>query len=81
MNKITRKIKTRSRLLEIVNSMPNPIIKCHTFNLDGKSGGVPSISVEASNKDGVCIYIYRASGLIDVSSLILSLQGKGTKFD
>jgi len=51
---IIRHIKSFDRFLEIVESMPKPQARKSIVS----SGGEMFVSIEAANKDGICLYRY-----------------------
>ena len=67
---IVRNINSVYRMSEIIESMPRPIV---SFCKDEKSF-VPSMTTIALNEDGVCRYIYKSSGSIDIFNDKIQLE-------
>jgi len=61
---IYRNISRESRLFEILNSMPKPMIK-----MEITKEYVPKLKVEAINDGGVCLYKYQTSGNMSILEL------------
>jgi hypothetical protein len=61
---IIRNISNASRMIEIINSMREPIV---SLKEDSKSW-IPKMTITAINKDGVCKYIYKSAGLMDIAT-------------
>lgn len=59
-----RNISSLDRMIEIVNSMRQPMVEVGLFNFDGKNEGVPQLTIYATNSGGVYMYKYVQTGLI-----------------
>ncbi len=58
---IHREISKWARMVEVVNSMPEPEV-----TLRGTISPTPMLQIVAKNKDGICVYRYVASGTMSV---------------
>jgi len=56
-----REISKWDRMVEIVNSMPEPEVI-----LRGTISPTPMLQIVAKNRDGICVYRYIASGTMSV---------------
>jgi hypothetical protein len=59
---IIRNISSASRMIEIINSMRAPIVSMR----EDKQSWVPGMTVTAINENGICNYVYKSSGSMDV---------------
>lgn len=70
------RLKTRSRLFEVHNSMKTPVL---TYNRTTR--GVPEVKVKLINEGGVVEYTYCHSGLIGLETFVGELEGLMNKKD
>jgi hypothetical protein len=61
---IVRNVGSASRMIEIISSMRAPLVAVRDYIQDG----IPSMTVTAINENGVCNYVYKVSGTIEVAN-------------
>jgi hypothetical protein len=69
MKIIKRPVSRSARFLEVIESMPNPII-----TIEESTRGVPQIIYTAINKDGICLYRYVYMGLLGMKEFKQKVQ-------
>ena len=62
MELIIRNISSANRMVEIINSMRAPLVSVR----EDKQSWVPTMTVTAINENGICNYVYKSSGSMDV---------------
>jgi len=64
MEQIIRNISSADKMVEIINSMRAPLVAVR----EDKQSWVPTMTVTAINENGICNYVYKSSGLMDVAA-------------
>jgi hypothetical protein len=61
---IIRNISSADRMIEIINSMRAPLVSVR----EDKQSWVTTLTVTAINENGICNYVYKSSGSMDVTA-------------